>query len=83
MKMENSKIKIIKYINENFQVTLEIDGSVDLLKSRIIDSIGIVELVCFLEKEFKIQIPFETITYDDLKNVDSMVELIKKKLALN
>ena len=64
--------KIIGFIETHFHSTIKIDAETDLFGERIIDSIGIVELISFLHEEFKVSIPFESISMSDFKNIDSL-----------
>jgi acyl carrier protein len=69
------------YIRSNFKIIKSFDCDTDLFRSRIIDSIGLVELVHFLEGEFGVKIPFESISIEDLKTINSMIKFIEKKKA--
>lgn len=72
---------------EEFIVT-EITGQVeagklphdeDLLAADLIDSLGITELVGFLESRFGISVADEDLTPDNFRSVDSIVAFVSRK----
>jgi len=74
----NISEKIIIFIENHFCPKQKITENTDLFGERIIDSIGIVELVSFLQEEFDVSVPFESISMNDFKNIDSMSAYIKQ-----
>ena len=52
-----------------------------LVDEGIIDSLGILELVSFLEETFEIQFDDEEIVAENLENLKSIVDLVKRKLC--
>lgn len=71
--------KIENFIKSNFKISKTFNADTDLFKSRIIDSIGLVELVHFLEREFDVKIPFESISIEDLKTVNCITTFLERK----
>jgi len=72
--------KIINFICDNYQVKRDkIDIDVHLIDDGIIDSSGIIELVCFLEEELGRSINDEDIT---VENFDSIRKIMKYIEAL-
>lgn len=51
---------------------------IDLLENEIIDSLAFIELITSLEEEFDIEIQPTQINPDTWRNIDKIVELIKK-----
>lgn len=72
--------KIISYIKD--EVTNEaidhIDANEDLLGNGIIDSIGLIKLISFLEQEYRISIPPEDMTVENFMTPQSITEYILK-----
>jgi acyl carrier protein len=73
------------YLQENHlymrpDVHVERDDS--LLERGIIDSIGVMELVQFLEQEFAIEIPGEEITEENLGSLAAIARYVGSKRAL-
>lgn len=77
--MNDNEKKIKEFIEVNFKSSSEVGLDTDLFKTRVVDSIGIVELVKFLEIEFNVKIPFETVSIEDLKSINCMIQFIKRK----
>lgn len=51
----------------------------DLLAADLIDSLGITELVGFLESKFGITVADEDLTPDNFRSVDSIVAFVSRK----
>ena len=50
----------------------------DLLSSGILDSLGILQLVAFMEKTFGIRIPDEDVMFDNFQSVRAMGDYLQK-----
>jgi acyl carrier protein len=50
----------------------------DLLSSGILDSLGILQLVAFIEKTFGIRIPDEDVVFDNFQSVSAMVDYLQR-----
>ncbi len=77
-----TKALVREFIVENF---LFGDGapltsdSLSLLDSGIMDSIGVMELVSFLEGEMEITVPDSDLIPDNLDSVDNLVAFIERQ----
>lgn len=74
---------IIKYIeeelaSEDIEDGLEIDD--DLLGSGILDSLGMVKLITFIEEKFSVTIPPEDMVIENFMTVENIVEYLQTKL---
>ena len=70
------------YIEKTFQESTEIaDFSDDdsLLDSGVVDSMGVLELVTFLESEFTIEIDDEEVVPENFESVASIVSFVSGK----
>ena len=56
-----------------------IADSDSLFESNIIDSFGMIELVSFIQEEFKIQINQSEIALEYFDSLDKIAQLIKRK----
>lgn len=54
----------------------ELDESENLLAAGIIDSLGILRLVSFVEEKFGIEVPDEDVTIDNFQSVKSMSDYV-------
>ncbi len=78
--------KIIKeFMINNFQTEYGDRSSdeVSFLEEGIIDSVGVLELVAFLEKTFNIRVEDEELIPDNLDSVDELVVFVQSKLRNN
>ena len=53
-----------------------IDGETDLFESGAIDSMSIIELICFLEESLKINFDTEQLIGSNFRTIDTIVDLI-------
>ena len=51
----------------------------DLLAADLIDSLGITELVAFLERTYGISVGDEDLTPDNFRSVDAIVAFVERK----
>jgi len=77
------KKEIKEFVIENF---LFGDGEMlkeetDFFKKGIIDSTGILELICFLEESFDITIEDDDITQKNFSSVNSVNNYLTKKIT--
>ena len=63
-------------IMHNSQANL--DPDTDLLGAGILDSIGILQLVAFIEKMFKISVPDEDVVYDNFMSINTLVDYLRQ-----
>lgn len=57
-----------------------VDGSIDLLESGVIDSMGVLDLVGFLQQEFAITVEDDDLTPENFRSIDSMAEFLQRRL---
>lgn len=66
--------EIVAYIKNEItsDPLLEIDSRDNLLATGIVDSLGMMKLILFLEKQFKKRVPVEDMTIDNFKTVEKI-----------
>jgi len=69
--------KLIDYFKE--KVDTVVDSDTLLLEEKVIDSMGVIELVAFLEETYKVEFVDDDLTVDNFKTIDSIVKLIISK----
>ncbi|MCI0505903.1 MAG: acyl carrier protein [Gammaproteobacteria bacterium] len=77
--------KIRSYILENYLFTDDESalGSDDsFLEKGIIDSTGILEVIHFLEDEFKVRVEDDEMVPENLDSVNNIVQFVAKKQAI-
>jgi acyl carrier protein len=80
--MEESTIKIRKFILENFIFTddeTKLSNDASFLKEGIVDSTGILELMAFISDDFHITFEDDEIIPDNLDSVNSVTSFISRK----
>lgn len=75
------KEEIINYIVSEIsdEFTEDIDLDEDLLGNGIIDSIGMIKLISFLQETYKIEISSEDMTVENFMTVGHIMEYISKQ----
>ena len=76
--MKDNIIKMIMQISDYDKETIE--NSEDLLKDGILDSFATLMLLNEIEKKYNINLKFNDNLLVNLKNVDSIINLLKKLL---
>ncbi|MBL6749305.1 MAG: acyl carrier protein [Nevskia sp.] len=76
-----SREQIRSFISDTFFVDEFADGD-SFLKNGIIDSMGMLELVVFLEKTFGIAIVDVELVPENLDSVDNLAGFIERKRAV-
>ncbi|MDT7827317.1 acyl carrier protein [Pricia sp. S334] len=74
--------KIISYIKTEISMSplTDIEFDEDLLGNGIVDSLGMVKLTVFLEREFKIKIAPEDMTVENFNTIQSISHYLSEKL---
>ena len=75
---------IKKYIENKFlrgDAKKSISTEESLLDSGLIDSMGIFELVAFLEKEFDIEITDEDLVPDNFESLNLIASMVTKRIS--
>jgi acyl carrier protein len=69
------------FVQEHFLVAFgtDFDATTNLFDTQIIDSFGFVELVRYLESEFKVSIHDADLVSGELTSINSMANLIEKR----
>ena len=85
MQTTNIELEIYKFIVDNFMFG-QADGlgyDESLLQKGVIDSTGVLELVSFLQDDFKITVEDDEIIPANLETVNGIVTYVSKKLNGN
>jgi acyl carrier protein len=72
---------IRSFVEEHFLVEYrtDFDDATNLFETQIIDSFGFVELVRFLESEFKVSIQESDLVSGELTSIEGMTGLVEKR----
>ena len=77
-------LAVRRFIGENFLFRDDGDASThdgSLLDAGIIDSTGVLELVCFLEKTFGIEVHDDEMLPENLDSIHAISNYVARKLA--
>ncbi len=58
-----------------------LDPGADLLAGEVIDSLGIVELISFLESSYGIEVADDDLDPDNFRSVERIVRFVERKRA--
>ena len=66
--------KIIAYIKNEIiaEPTLKINSQDELLQEGVLDSLGMMKLILFLEKQYMKRVPSEDMTLDNFRTVEKI-----------
>ena len=83
MKNSNSTTSLIRdFIYKQFPIAKQrkISNDEPLLDSGVVDSLGILEIVNFVEDEFKITVSDEDLLPDNFNSIQTLVIFVEQKL---
>jgi methoxymalonate biosynthesis acyl carrier protein len=59
----------------------ELDDAIDILDSGIVNSLFVIQLMTFLEKEFSIKITMDDLDMSNFRSVDSITGFVQRKMS--
>ena len=68
--------------NELINGTVTLNNDDDLLLSGLIDSLGVVRLIAFIEQTFDTHIPPEDVTIENFGTVQSIADYIQSRFSI-
>lgn len=71
--------KIRQFLEGMFPLVKGVDNESTLLGGRLLDSLGILEVVTFVEREFDISIKDEELLPENFQTVRSMAKFVVRK----
>lgn len=77
--------RIEKFISTQFNVSPTdpgFDREADLFENGYVDSVGVVELLGFLQEEFGVEVPDDDILTDDFSNITGIARIVIRNLRL-
>ena len=79
MDKENTTPKIRNFLAQQFPMTKKVGDDEPLLKNGLIDSLGILEIVTFLEKEFDVAISDDELLPENFESLSSLSNFVRQK----
>ena len=77
MEMVNVEKQLIGYFKEMSDTA--VDSKTLLLEEKVIDSMGVMELIAFIESNFGIEFNDDDLTVDNFKTIGSIISVIITK----
>jgi len=72
----DSSAALISFINTTYRPASPVVADTELVRSEIVDSYSILELISFIETRFAIRVPDEEVRPDNFRTVDAMSAMI-------
>ncbi len=81
--MSNAKIILQNYIQKELMngATGSMDENENLLASGIIDSLGVLRLVSFVEEQFGVEVPDEDVTLENFQSIKAIADYLETAKA--
>ena len=79
MELLDVQDRIETYVREHFMVSdsdRRFDRNIDLYESGYVDSVGVVELLAFIDEEFGVDIPESDLLSEDFSNVGGIARIV-------
>ena len=83
--MASIEAKVRQYVLDKLlfgRTEVVVDGDTSFLESGIIDSTGVLELVAFLEEEFRVKVDDEDLIPANLDSVNAVTRFVERKSAV-
>ena len=83
--MQDVKDQVKAYLLDNFlmgDADLDIDNETSFMKSHILDSTGFIELISYLEEQFKIRVSDDEMVPENLDSLNNIELFLASKRAL-
>ena len=74
--------RIRSFIADTFEIDGVFDETTELVRSEIIDSYGIVDVIDFIEEAFSISFPDEEITPENFRTVMAIADCVARIKAV-
>ncbi len=75
---DSDREKILRFIVESYEVDGAFDETTELVRSEIIDSYGIVDMIDFLEEAFSVSFPDEEIKPENFRTVAAIAGCVAR-----
>jgi acyl carrier protein len=78
----DQKSVLLKYIQDEFaRGRYKLTEDEDLLSGGILNSLGILQLVAFIEERFNIQVPDEDVVFENFQSVSALSAYLEQLSA--
>ena len=79
---QTTELKVTKFLHDKFPLTRKrrLEATTSLLESGIVDSIGVLEIVTFIEQEFPVQVSDEDLVPENFGSIAAIVSFVQRRL---
>ena len=74
---DDAFVPLKDYISQSLLDGRTIEADENLLLSGLLDSLGVMSLVTFIEQQFQIAVPFEDVTIENFASLTTMTAYIR------
>ena len=82
MEQPVARIKIREFLEGTFPLVKTVDNDSLLLGTGLLDSLGILEVVGFMEREFHISVNDEELLPENFSTIETIASFVVRKRAL-
>jgi len=78
MEMVNAEKQLIGYFKERGNI---VGSKTPLLEEKIIDSMGVMELIAFIESSFNVEFTDDDLTVENFQTIEAILSVIMSKVG--
>ena len=83
MEIRNKILEFIKCEIVDGLMNIRLDYATNLIESGVIDSMGIMKLLVFVEETFNLKVSDSDLVPENFESIDSISHLVEKAVAAN
>ena len=80
MQLDAISMKLREFITEHFPLARSVSNEDRLLGSGVLDSLGILEVVTFIEREFEITVSDEELLPENFNSISKLAAFVQNRL---
>lgn len=84
MQVDTKLIKLIEFVKKDLargKGIGDLSETDDLVEAEVMDSLGIMKLILFLEENFQIKISDDDLTLENFKSIETIYSLAESKMT--
>ena len=84
MDVDTRFVKLIEFIKKDLargKGLGDLSETEDLVEAEVMDSLGIMKLILFLEENFSVKISDEDLTLENFRSIETISSLVESKVA--
>ena len=81
MEVSDVQDRIERFVRNKFSISdgdPHFDRTIDLFESGYVDSVGVVELLAFLNEEFGVEVPENLLLSEDFTSVNGIARIVEQ-----